>query len=127
MEPNKDYDQNLNNSESQNEESTNNESSMAESFDNTNDDELEGTEEGYNSSDPDKYLAMEQPGVSYTPENDFSTSDNVESGTAEGSDLWDAEEKNSRNSEAFNQDEYMLDQNLDLDEETGQSISSDDI
>ncbi|HEU0137008.1 MAG TPA: hypothetical protein VFQ50_06925 [Flavobacterium sp.] len=88
-----------------------------------------GTEEGYYSSDPDKYLAMEQPGVTYTSENSVPllTSDDIEDGVSQNPDLWEADKKNSRNSEAFNQDEYILNENIDFDEDQNQSISSDDI
>lgn len=86
----------------------------------------EGTIEGYNSSSPDKYLAMEQPGVTYTQDDDapLLNSDQIEDGAGEGSDLWDNDSKNSRNSDAFNQDEYLLNDNIDLDEDQSTSISS---
>ena len=75
----------------------------------------------------DKYLAMEQPGVKYTNESDPTrNSDQEDFGEekhkGEGSD----EGGNSKNSDAFNQDDYLLDDNVDLDEDEGKSISSDD-
>lgn len=73
--------------------------------------------------DTDKYLAMEQPGVKYTKEVDLTiNSDQVNSGTVNNS----GEGGNSKNSDAFNQDDDILNDNLDLDEDQNQSISSDD-
>jgi hypothetical protein len=88
-----------------------------------------GTEEGYYSSDPDKYLELEQPGVTYTSESSapLLSSDDIEDGVGPNPDLWEADKKNSRNSEAFNQDEYILNENIDFDEDQNQSISSEDI
>ncbi|HEX8268969.1 MAG TPA: hypothetical protein VF581_03675 [Flavobacterium sp.] len=131
MVPNKDHNENRDNSESQNLSSANERKSV----DSEKERELdtnpgqEDTVEGYYSSPPDKYLAMEQPGVTYTDENTapLLTSDDLEDGMDEGTDVWDAEKKNSRNSEAFNQDEYILNENIDFDEDQNQSISSDDI
>ena len=42
------------------------------------------------------------------------------------SGLYDANNRNSRNAEAFSQDEYILRDNIDLDEDQSQSISSED-
>lgn len=77
---------------------------------------------------PDKYLALEQPGVSYTPEKDHvSNSDNLEYGNDEArAERWKAHDQNSRNSDAFNQDDYILRDNIDLDEDQANSISADD-
>ena len=78
---------------------------------------------------PDKYLAMEQPGVSFTAESDPNAlnPDNLEQRQhGQLSDQWDNNDRNSRNSEAFNQDEYILRDNIDLDEDQSQSISSDE-
>ncbi len=76
---------------------------------------------------PDKYLALEQKGVQYTdgghPE---SNSDYFEVSNQEGSEKWKASGKNSYNAEAFSQDDYILKDNLDLDEDQSQSISSED-
>ena len=45
---------------------------------------------------------------------------------SEDHEKWDIEGGNSKNSDAFNQDDYILDDNVDLDEDQNQSISSDD-
>jgi len=75
----------------------------------------------------DKYLAMEQPGVQYTPETDgLRNSDQVDYSNEGQGDEWNEEGGNSKNSDAFNQDDYILDDNVDLDEDQNQSISSDD-
>ena len=74
--------------------------------------------------DTEKYLELEQPGVSYTQEHDFTTSDNNPSG--DGNDKWKSTGDNSRNSDAFNQDDYILNDNIDLDEDQNDSISSED-
>ena len=77
--------------------------------------------------DTDKYLAMEQPGVQYTPETDgLRNSDQVDYSNEGQGDEWNEEGGNSKNSDAFNQDDYILDDNVDLDEDQNQSISSDD-
>lgn len=76
--------------------------------------------------DTEKYLEIEQPGVSYTHESHptmnsdyFETSDEV-------GDKWKANGDNSRNADAFSQDDYILRDNVDLDEDQNTSISSDD-
>ncbi len=92
-------------------------------------DRQENEAEDTNYASEDKYLAMEQPGISYTPDEDPMrlNSDHLEMGQQnQNSDLWDSEGGNSRNSEAFNQDEYLLRDNVDLDEDQSQSISSED-
>ena len=74
-------------------------------------------------------MSLEQSGVTYTKpkEEVFLNSDNIESGTsATNSGLYDTDGKNSRNAEAFNQDENILSTNIDLDEDQSQSISSDE-
>lgn len=131
--PNKNDDQDFDNSESQNDEvfSRQPDASHDIPLDVPGGQETDkGTEEGYYSSSEDKYLAMEQPGVTFTDETKENTSllnsDDVEDGVAQNPDLWDADKKNSRNSEAFNQDEYILNENIDLDEDAFRSISSDD-
>ena len=76
---------------------------------------------------PDKYLAMDQPGVSYTPDKDHvSNSDFLELDNEEDSGKWKANSQNSRNADAFSQDDYILQDNIDLDEDQSQSISSED-
>ncbi len=77
--------------------------------------------------DTDKYLAMEQPGVTYTHDADpTASSDHAKYGSGNTENVWNAEGGNSRNSDAFNQDDYLLEDNVDLDEDQNQSISSDD-
>lgn len=77
--------------------------------------------------DTDKYLAMEQPGVQYTPETDPTVnSDQMNYDSADNDGEWNEEGGNSKNSDAFNQDDYILEDNVDLDEDQNQSISSDD-
>ncbi|MHA3789343.1 hypothetical protein ACX0HA_14125 [Flavobacterium hauense] len=77
--------------------------------------------------DTDKYLAMEQQGVRYTKENDpTANSDQTDFGSESRKKEWNDMGGNSKNSDAFNQDDYLLDDNLDLDEDQNQSISSDD-
>jgi len=76
----------------------------------------------------DKYLAMEQKGVSYTKDhNPVQNSDQLEIDSDETrSDKWKANGENSRNADAFNQDDYILNDNIDVDEDQSQSISSED-
>jgi hypothetical protein len=75
----------------------------------------------------DKYLAMEQEGVRYTRENDPTVnSDQMDFGSESRKKEWSEKGGNSKNSDAFNQDDYLLNDNLDLDEDQNQSISSDD-
>ncbi|AWH85727.1 hypothetical protein HYN59_11685 [Flavobacterium album] len=77
--------------------------------------------------DTDKYLAMEQPGVQYTQDSDpTANSDHMDFSSENGDDEWSEEGGNSKNSDAFNQDDYILNDNVDLDEDQNQSISSDD-
>ncbi len=75
----------------------------------------------------EKYLELEQPGVTYSDEgNPVSNSDQFEN---ENEQLEPGTYKNnndSRNSDAFNQDEYILNTNIDLDEDQNTSISNDD-
>jgi hypothetical protein len=76
--------------------------------------------------DTDKYLALEQPGVSYTKETPILNSDKADFGAETHKKTWKEEGGNSKNSDAFNQDDYLLDDNIDLDEDQNKSISSDD-
>ncbi|PZR18296.1 MAG: hypothetical protein DI539_16225 [Flavobacterium psychrophilum] len=77
--------------------------------------------------DTDKYLAMEQPGITYTHENDPTiNSDQTDFSSESRKRQWNDMGGNSKNSDAFNQDDYLLDDNIDLDEDQNQSISSDD-
>ncbi len=75
--------------------------------------------------DTDKYLAMEQPGVTYTTESKATMNSDFENAEdTEGT--YDASGANSRNADAFSQDDYILRDNIDLDEDQNQSISSED-
>ena len=78
----------------------------------------------YQNDNTDKYLAMEQPGVQYTKENDFSLES--DKGGRTNSNKFDENGGNSRNSDAFSQDDYLLEDNIDLDEDQNKSISTDD-
>lgn len=85
-----------------------------------------GTDDLQN-EDNDKYLAMEQTGITYTKEhNPTANSDNLNPYESNKSDEWSEEGGNSKYSDAFNQDDYILSDNLDLDEDQNKSISSDD-
>lgn len=76
---------------------------------------------------PDKYLALEQKGVRYTDEgHPESNSDYFEVSNEEGSEKFRIAGKNSHNAEAFGQDDYILKDNIDLDEDQNHSISADD-
>ena len=127
MEPNKDYNNDLNNLESDNDEAQNlrehaDEEIRPEDLDN-------GTEDDFAFSSPDKYLALEQEGVQYTPDTDKAllNSDNMEYRQhGQTSDEYDVNNRNSRNAEAFVQDEYILRDNIDLDEDQPRSISSEE-
>jgi hypothetical protein len=83
-------------------------------FDKTGDDET------------DKYLAMEQPGVTYTHDTNPTENSDFAEYDSNDDDAWSEEGGNSKNSDAFNQDDYILEDNIDLDEDQNQSISSDD-
>lgn len=77
--------------------------------------------------DPYKYLAMEQQGVEYTRDADPTVnSDQMDFNEESQKNEWNSEGGNSLNSDAFNQDDYMLEDNVDLDEDQNQSISTDD-
>jgi hypothetical protein len=95
----------------------------------TGDDEgaqdLSANEDG--NDDTNKYLAMEQPGVSYTGDSEpANLSDDLSYSDSDSSDKWEAGAGNGTYSDAFNQDDYILTDNVDLDEDQNQSISSDD-
>ena len=78
--------------------------------------------------DNDKYLAMEQPGVTFTHDTNPTLSSDTRpyKGNKDPDETWNDVGGNSRNSDAFNQDDYLLDDNVDLDEDQNQSLSSDD-
>lgn len=98
--------------------------SLNEGRDNTGDD-VKANEDG--NDDTDKYLAMEQEGVQYTKDTDPTVnSDQMDFNEESHKNMWNSEGGNSLNSDAFNQDDYMLEDNVDLDEDQNQSISSDD-
>ncbi|HEX9979740.1 MAG TPA: hypothetical protein VGB50_04155 [Flavobacterium sp.] len=82
--------------------------------------------EWHDQTDTDKYLSLEQPGVTYTPDtNPTNYSDYQENGE-QTLDTWSAGGHNSRNADAFNQDDYILNDNIDVDEDQNTSISSED-
>jgi hypothetical protein len=96
---------------------------------NTGDDEgaqdLSANNDG--NDDTDKYLAMEQPGVQYTQDTEpTNMSDNLDYSESSADNKWNPEGGNSEYSDAFNQDDYILEDNVDFDEDQNQSISSDD-
>jgi len=75
----------------------------------------------------DKYLAMEQPGVTYTEDTEPSNlSDELSYEGSDKQNTWSPDNDNGTYSDAFNQDNYILTDNVDLDEDQNQSISSDD-
>ena len=75
----------------------------------------------------EKYLDLEQPGVTYTDEgNPVSNSDQFENENEQLEPGTYEDNNDSRNSDAFNQDEYILNTNIDLDEDQNTSISNDD-
>jgi hypothetical protein len=127
MIPNKDYNNDLNNLESDNQEARNLKEHSKEEIQPGDLDHGKGDDFKYSS--PDKYLKMEQPGVSFTPDEDpmSMNPDNIEYRQhGQTSDEYDSNNRNTRNAEAFSQDEYILRDNIDLDEDQSQSISSDE-
>jgi len=93
---------------------------------NENESQREKENQWHDHTDTEKYLAMEQPGVSYTPESHAElNSDYIETQDPE-SDRWKANGDNSRNADAFSQDDYILRDNIDLDEDQNESISNED-
>lgn len=77
--------------------------------------------------DTEKYLELEQSGVTYTDEgNPVSNSDQFENENEQLEPGTYEDNNDSRNSDAFNQDEYILNTNLNLDENQSTSISSDE-
>ena len=95
--------------------------------DNTVDEYLNLDSPATDEEDTDKYLAIEQPGVQFTDNtNPTRNSDQIDYSNEGQGDEWSEEGGNSKNSDAFNQDDYILEDNVDLDEDQNQSISSDD-
>ncbi|MFL9844479.1 hypothetical protein [Flavobacterium rhizosphaerae] len=89
--------------------------------------EKANTEREHPEDDTDKYLAMEQPGVTFTHDaTPALTSDDANFDENNKQGIWNEEGGNPRNSDAFNQDEYILDDNIDVDEDQNKSISTDD-
>lgn len=88
----------------------------------------EGREEGddFKYASEDKYLALEQPGVSYTQPEGLTLSDQLEYGNEPDSQKYHTNGPNTRNADAFSQDDYLLQDNLQLDEDQANSVSSDD-
>lgn len=90
-----------------------------------------GNEEAQNQwhdhADTDKYLALEQEGVKYTSESHSTNYSDYPENGEQTFETWNPTGENSRNSEAFNQDDAVLNDNIDLDEDQNLSISSDDI
>jgi hypothetical protein len=88
--------------------------------------EVEKQNEWHDHADTEKYLGMEQQGVSFTHEShptmnsDYLETDNIDH------EKFRASGGNSRNADAFGQDDFILRDNLDLDEDQNMSISSDD-
>jgi len=88
-------------------------------------DDVKANEDG--NDDTDKYLAMEQPGVTYTSDTEpANLSDELDYEGNDKQNKWNPEGGNGAYSDAFNQDNYILTDNVDLDEDQNQSISSDD-
>ena len=76
--------------------------------------------------DTEKYLELEQPGVSYTPESHPTMNSDYLETAQNSSEKFKSGGNNSRNSDAFSQDDYILNDNIDLDEDQNTSISSED-
>ena len=89
---------------------------------------IEKQNEWHDHTETDKYLAMEQPGVTYT--GDRNPTMNADHFTDSDQQFeyqkFNPAGNNSRNADAFSQDDYLLNDNLDLDEDQNTSISSDD-
>lgn len=112
------------NTQDNNNETTPEDYGMVDSYDNANGNQKSNKEA---IDDTDKYLAMEQDGVHYTKDTDPTVnSDQMDFNEESHKNMWNSEGGNSLNSDAFNQDDYMLEDNVDLDEDQNQSISSDD-
>lgn len=81
-------------------------------------------EDGLNT---EKYLDIEQPGVTYTDQgNPVSNSDLFENENEQIEPGKFENNNDSRNSDAFSQDEFILNTNIDLDEDQNTSISNED-
>lgn len=93
-----------------------------------NPERIEKQNDWHDYADTDKYLAMEQPGVTWTSDrNPTMNADHFTDGEQQFEyQKFNPAGPNSRNAEAFSQDDYLLNDNLDLDEDQNTSISSDD-
>lgn len=83
--------------------------------------------EWHDHTDTEKYLDLEQHGVSYSHESHPTMNSDYLEFDNEEHEKWRAMGQNSRNADAFSQDDYILRDNLDLDEDQNGSISADDI
>lgn len=82
--------------------------------------------EWHDHTDTEKYLGLEQHGVTFTHESHPTMNSDYLEFDNEEHEKWRAMGQNSRNADAFSQDDYILRDNLDLDEDQNESISSDD-
>ncbi len=82
--------------------------------------------EWHDHTDTEKYLDMEQHGVSFTDESHPTMNSDYLEFDNEEHEKWRMMSQNSRNADAFSQDDYILRDNLDLDEDQNTSLSSDD-
>lgn len=82
--------------------------------------------EWHDHAETSKYLDMEQRGVSYTGEDHHTMNSDYLEFDNEEHEKWRMMAPNSRNADAFSQDDYILRDNIDLDEDQNTSLSSDD-
>ncbi|RZJ35914.1 MAG: hypothetical protein EOO51_03610 [Flavobacterium sp.] len=82
--------------------------------------------EWHDHTDTDKYLALEQEGVTYTGDTQPTNYSDYPENGEQTPDTYHESGNNGRNADAFSQDNYILNDNIDLDEDQNQSISSDD-
>lgn len=111
--PNKDYDNALNNAESQDSSMSGSELSGAHNSGQGDRD----TQDDSPYVSQDKYLALEQEGVRYTGDADP---------MANNPDHLTLDDQPGRNAQAFDQDEEVMRTNVDLDEHQSRSISSEE-
>jgi hypothetical protein len=91
-----------------------------------NHDAREQQNEWHDHADTSKYLDMDQHGVSYTHESHPTMNSDYLEFDNEEHEKWRMMASNSRNADAFSQDDYILRDNLELDDEQNTSISSDE-
>jgi len=89
-------------------------------------DPREQQNEWHDHADTSKYLDMEQQGVSFTHESHPTMNSDYLEFDNEEHEKWRMMAQNSRNADAFSQDDYILRDNIDLDEDQNISLSSDD-